>query len=344
MTFNYVIKYICLATIYFLLYNFDKSCKGISDMNNHFSKMFERDIDLLIIQEFIDKRSFADLFLKQVGIADDEEYIITDTYQSLYSQEGESDITIILNRNGKRFGVFIEDKINAITMNEQSNRYFVRAETLKKQKQLDDYVVFLAAPKSYINSHKDDKNAQYSYFVSYEEMLSVIGEYNGAAEKYKADMLKFALKEKEKGYLMIEDEKVMRFWEAFTNRCKQNSSRLIITNNKKEKGADSSWIWFKTPFSKVSIVYKTNRGIVNLRVPKYANAFDAFVDAVKPLMQQDMAFEKMAGSANVTIKNEKLILDIHSNCEDNYEQIDYILSQIERLYDFTFQISKVIEI
>ncbi len=313
-------------------------------MNNHFSKIFERDIDLLIIQEFIDKRPFANLFLKQVGIVDNEEYIITDTYQSLYSQEGESDITIILNRNGKRFGVFIEDKINAITMNEQSGRYFVRAEILKNKKQLDDYVVFLAAPKSYIQSHKNDKNAQYSYFVSYEEMLSVIESYDGAAEKYKADMIRFALKEKEKGYLMIEDEKVMRFWEVFTNRCKQNSSRLVITNNKKEKGTDSSWIWFKTSFPKVSIVYKTNRGIINLRVPKYANAFDVFVDAVKPLMQQDMTFEKMSGSANVTIKNEKLILDIHRNYESNYERIDYILGEIERMYDFALQISKVIEI
>lgn len=77
---NYCLTFnLSLAALYFLLYNFDKSFKGCCDMNNHFSKMFERDIDILIIQEFIDKRSFADLFLKQVGIADDEEYIITDS-------------------------------------------------------------------------------------------------------------------------------------------------------------------------------------------------------------------------------------------------------------------------
>ena len=313
-------------------------------MNNHFSKMFERDMDILIIQEFISKKRFANLFLKQIGICEGEEYTIADTYQSLYSQEGESDIAIILNHNDKKYCIFIEDKINAITMEEQSGRYFIRAEILKKQKQLDEYTVFLAAPQSYIQSHKNDKNAQYSYFVSYEDMLAVLESYDGVAEKYKADMIRFALKEKEKGYLMIEDEKVMRFWELFSSRCKQKTTKLVITNDRKEKGKDSSWIWFKTPFPKVSIVYKTNRGIIDLRVLKYASEFESFVNAVKPFMLPEMSFEKMAGSANIVRKNDNLILDTHVNYENECDSIDYVISEIEKMYDFTLQISKVLGI
>lgn len=313
-------------------------------MNNHFSKMFERDMDILIIQEFIGKKAFANLFLKQIGLTENEDYTITDTYQSLYSQDGESDITILLVANGRKQGIFIEDKINAITMDEQSNRYTLRAENMKKQGKIEDYFVFLAAPQSYIQTHKNDRNAQYDFYVSYEDMLSVVESFAGAENKYKADMIKFALKEKEKGYLMIEDERVMRFWELFSERCKHCTPKLVITNNKKEKGRDSYWVWFKTPFPKVSIVYKTNRGIINLRIPKYADKFDVFVELVKPLMQQEMVFEKMPGSANVTIRSEKLILDTIKDYTNDIVTIDKVLYEIEKMYDFTLEISKKIEI
>ncbi len=61
-------------------------------------------------------------------------------------------------------------------------------------------------------------------------------------------------------------------------------------------------------------------------------------------MLPEMTFEKMAGSANIVIKNDNLILDTHVNYENECDSIDYVISEIEKMYDFTLQISKVLGI
>ena len=52
----------------------------------------------------------------------------------------------------------------------------------------------------------------------------------------------------------------------------------------------------------------------------------------------------MTGSANIFIKNDNLILDTHVNYENECDSIDYVISEIEKMYDFTLQISKVLGI
>ena len=87
----------------------------------------ERDIDLLIIEEFISDESFARIFLTAVGIS--EPYIIEEAIHSKTDATlGESDIVFILNTSGKRHALHIEDKIDAMAMPEQHNRYILRAQ------------------------------------------------------------------------------------------------------------------------------------------------------------------------------------------------------------------------
>ena len=70
-------------------------------MNIKIDTTLERDIDLLILEEFISNPEFASIFLKAVGISD--AYTIeTAIHSKMDAELGESDIVFVLNINGKR--------------------------------------------------------------------------------------------------------------------------------------------------------------------------------------------------------------------------------------------------
>ena len=91
-------------------------------MKFQFDTTLERDIDLLIMEEFVSDKDFAQLFLDAVGLNCD--CIVKDVINSKTDVAlGESDVVIILEVNGKRHAIHIEDKIDALAMPRQHDRY-----------------------------------------------------------------------------------------------------------------------------------------------------------------------------------------------------------------------------
>ena len=120
-------------------------------MNIHIDTTLERDMDLLIIEEFISSASFASIFLDKVGIG--ENYIIVNAIHSKRDAEyGESDIVIILNVNGQRHALHIEDKVDAMAMPNQYGRYEKRAQKDISKGQYDTYSVFIVAPLYFLTN------------------------------------------------------------------------------------------------------------------------------------------------------------------------------------------------
>lgn len=86
----------------------------------HFDKLYERDMDFLIISEFCNNPAFAALFLEQIN---SQGAFIKDVYHSLSDASlGESDIVIIAEQSGQRTAILIEDKIDANAMDDQAAR------------------------------------------------------------------------------------------------------------------------------------------------------------------------------------------------------------------------------
>ena len=105
----------------------------------------ERDIDLLIMEEFVADASFAKIFLDAVGVS--ESYTIDQAIHSKMDADlGESDIVFVLNIAGKRHALHIEDKIDAIAMPRQHDRYDLRAQKDIAAGQYDSYSVLIVAP------------------------------------------------------------------------------------------------------------------------------------------------------------------------------------------------------
>ena len=136
-------------------------------MKIQFDTTLERDIDLLIMEEFVVDKAFARIFLDAVGVSGDfeiEEVIHSKTDAEL----GESDVVIIFNLNGRRHALHIEDKIDAIAMPRQHDRYDMRAQKDIEAGEYDSYSVVIVAPAKYLEANKEAQ--KYEHKVQYEQL------------------------------------------------------------------------------------------------------------------------------------------------------------------------------
>jgi hypothetical protein len=77
-------------------------------------RKYERDIDLLLAEEFSISPAFANWFLKHTSNIDHTNATVADVAVSASDAAGESDLVIIYNvAGGRTFALLIEDKIDA---------------------------------------------------------------------------------------------------------------------------------------------------------------------------------------------------------------------------------------
>lgn len=105
-------------------------------MEFNIGNVYERDIDLYIINKFINDSKFKELFLEKINC---KNYQVCKCLHSFSDENGESDITIILENDNRKIGLLIEDKINAKAMPEQYKRYILRAE----KQNMKDYLIII---------------------------------------------------------------------------------------------------------------------------------------------------------------------------------------------------------
>ena len=116
-------------------------------MEFNIKKVYERDIDLYIINKFINDSKFKELFLEKINC---QNYQVYKCLHSFADENGESDITIILENDNRKIGLLIEYKINAKAMPEQYERYILRAEKQKHEGLFDNYYIFITNVTFYL--------------------------------------------------------------------------------------------------------------------------------------------------------------------------------------------------
>lgn len=228
----------------------------------------ERDMDMLIIEEFICNEAFRNLFYGQEDIRLGRDFAVCEAYKSLSDNDGESDVTFIVSDGKTRVAIFIEDKIDACTQEKQSERYELRAQKGVENGKYDAYYVFLACPEDYWKEHAEDKNAQYKYKVFYENMRGLYVGGNTARDIYKYQVIQTAIDAKKKGYQVIENEAVTQFWKDLRKFCE---NRVEMLGGDTAKGSDACWPEFQTALKNVKIVYKANKGYVDLQFSGYGD-------------------------------------------------------------------------
>ena len=287
-------------------------------MNIKIDTTLERDIDLLILEEFIYEPSFAEIFLSAVGIKD--EYSIDEAIHSKTDAEfGESDIVFILNINGKRHALHIEDKIDAIAQENQSGRYHDRAKKEIAKGEYDEYSVLIVAPEKYLEANKEAH--KYEHQVTYEQMRDYFAAQKDIRSSYKLALIERAITDQKNGYQYEADPRMVEFCEKMNAYHKTKYPGLSA-------GSIAWWRYYPTVMNDVTIVFKANKGHCDLQFG-HTMKEDLFT-RVSNLLSERMNVVQAGKSASVRIEIHPV--NYENKFENEIEKVDTALDAIYELY------------
>ena len=290
-------------------------------MKIHFDTTLERDIDLLIMEEFISNEDFAKIFLDSVGIKDT--YSIVEVIHSKTDAVlGESDIVFILEINGKLHALHIEDKIDAIAMPNQHDRYDQRAKKDILSGQYDSYSVLIVAPAKYLALNKEA--CKYKHQVRYEQMREFFMSCSDIRSKYKLALIERAIFEQKNGYQYEPNPGVVNFCRSMNEYQKKIYPSLPV-------GTTSWWPEYLTMLFDTKIVFKANKGFCDLQFG-HTLAKDLYTK-VKVHLSNRMDVVQTGKSASVRIVVTPISFENAFN--DKITEVDEALKAIFELHELS---------
>lgn len=265
-------------------------------------------------------------------------YNVLTCIHSYMDNDGESDITIILENGNEKIALLIEDKIDAIAMTNQRDRYNKRGDKGIADNKYSKYFVFMIAPKDYLLSNLEAQ--KYENQVSYEEIIEFIGE----DDVYGKSLLNTALEEKKKGYTIVEDKKVTLFWQKYYDYVEQNYKQLTIKRIEGPRGADAWWPSFITPVKYIRIQHKSNRGDIDLEFPGVADYYNEIFQILEGKLDEDMIIARTSKSMSVRIKCP--IINFDDEFEKYLDEMKISLDAVVRLQNLLGKIDykKILEL
>ena len=295
-------------------------------MKIRFDTTFERDMDLLIMEEFVSDMDFANIFLGALNV--NGGYEIEEVIHSKIDAEtGESDIVFILNMNNKRHAIHIEDKIDAIAMPEQCERYNKRAEKDIANGEYESYSVIIVAPEKYLIKNEEAK--KYTNKITYEEMREYFLSKNDLRSKYKLALINKAIDNQKSGYQWRANPGVVSFCAAMNEYKRDNYPKI-------PEGTVAWWPGYKTFIHGATIVLKANKGVVDLEFRNTTTA--ELYSRLGGLISSEMQIEKTGKSASVRIKVSPI--DFEERFENNILKVDEAFGAIEKLFELSIELLK----
>lgn len=214
-------------------------------MEFRFNDVSERDMDLLFMEEFAVNREFLNLFIKKIKDADLGDYeIISEEVSYVEADLGESDLTVVLSREGHRVALLIEDKINAIAQPRQYERYVERGKRGVEEHRYDSFYVFLIAPEKYLENNS--LALEYPLHVTYEECRALFEYKIDARSNLKYRQLDKAIETGHRPYNKIVDATATRFWESYVRYMQTYYPDIALKSEVKAKSKNGDWPTYQT--------------------------------------------------------------------------------------------------
>ena len=304
-------------------------------------RVSERDMDMLFLQAFATEQGLADLFVSKKNRKDSKKCIsFQDNYKvkqivlsKTDAELGESDITVIIESGKKKYALLIEDKIDAIPMPKQHERYMKRGELGKKRQEYDEFYDFIVCPKKYTEG--SNESSEFSFLVTYEECRDFFEQSSCPMKEVWIQQIDEALSKSKATSKVMINEAANRFLGAYANYLKSNGKykKLNFKTNLKSNGW---WIHFGTE-SSAYIYHKTQEGEVELIL----NATSAQMLPLKHMVQlinryiDESVDIKKAGKSLALVKRVTP-LDIS---KESFENIDKTI--INECLDAVLELSDI---
>lgn len=267
-------------------------------------RKYERDIDILLAEEFAVSPAFANWFLGHTKNFAGTEANVWDVYVSKSDATGESDLVVVFDKasGDSRFALLIEDKIDAPLQPEQEARYRRRAEAEALRGDYSDYEVILCSPQTYRSTHAEA--VSFDSFVSYEAIAGFLKsrDRNDRRSIYRANFIATAAERISNTWTRVDDAVTNAFWNAAYDIATKEFPDLEMKPLELTK--DSTWINIRpldmpTRPRRVYISLKGDRGFIDLTFT--SSLARLFSPLVNPLLENDMAVHQTGKSAALRI-------------------------------------------
>ena len=318
-------------------------------MEIRFNGVSERDMDLLFLEEFATNEDFLKLFTKKIEGIDFADYrIVSEELSFVDAALGESDLTIILEHEGHKVALLIEDKINAVAQPRQYERYVERGEKGVRESIYDAFFVFLIAPAEYLH---DNANAQkYSLRVTYEECRELFSTADDVRSELKYRQITEAIELGHKPYSKIVDEASTAFWGKYVRYMQTHRPEIELKSKVSEKSKNGDWPTYKTSLDMktVYIHHKMKmKGVEYSYIDLTFSGLAEYREQLKELLK-DMLGEHYdpqfgvhrAGKSAVLRLVAPKCLDWQMSFEEQLDTVEEHLCYVSKLYDTARRIDK----
>ena len=302
------------------------------------NKIFERDIDLLLVEELRCSRDFLELFLSKTDWP--KNYKTIEMYHSKYMYHGEADVEVILTYpDGTHYALLIEDKIDAVTQKDQSQRYTENAELIIQKESYVDVKTFLVAPQKYIDNHMNDHNiADFNdRIISYEELIAFFDKpHNDERFRYKADLLRAGIGKQQRQTVKVVDPKITEFWKELREYAKDYKDLRFVSKTDQKNNRDL-WVNWYAPekFKGVYIYWKADHGYIDVQLEKSASREEEFQQKFGGKLLPGMDIKKAGNSIVFRLENPRCWkMDFRHPFRKNRQNVDHVLSVASMIYQF----------
>lgn len=285
----------------------------------------ERDIDLLLMEEFHVSRDFVSWFSNAVGV---DKVEFDGAWHSVTDADGETDLLVRVISGGKRIGILIENKISAPEQDQQGERYHLRAARAQNAGRFNGFVVCMCAPQAYLAGLSD--TSLYEFRISYEEIARWFARSEDGRSRWRRGIMEKAVAKGKRDLPMVVNETVSRFHQEFFDYILVRHPELVM-RRPTPKGNKSNWILFKgVEFPKgVSFHIKMDQRSVELG---FIGRLVSELRAAAVNLPADIRVAQKGGTASLCIAVP--LLDRSKPLDQQQDQLLAVMAAVERLRPF----------
>ena len=267
-----------------------------ADFKRYLQTVEERDIDLLLMEEFHVSTDFVEWFCAQARVSGTIEF--AGAWHSVSDEDGESDLLLRVQASGKRIAVLVENKIAAPEQPEQDARYRLRGARARDAGLCDSFVTCICAPRAYLSSLASA--SMYESRIAYEDIRDWYAGREGARHVWRKRIMTEAIERGRRGYVMSVHPSNLNFHRDYWEYVQQHHPGLIMREPKK-RGAKSNWVILKSlemP-KNVQLVHKLDQSCVEL---EFARTSAANLAGLRREWPQEIRVRQKSKSAVLSIK------------------------------------------
>ena len=311
----------------------------------HFNNTIcERDMDLLFIESLMTDLGFSRMVIDKTDLKGKPYQVLAAELSKSDSDLGESDITVVIKIEGARYGFLIEDKIDAIAMPKQHDRYIKRGEKGVKAGEYSNFRVFLFCPEKY---YKNDAEAKlYEHVVTYEECKAYFDSKDDPLSSFRSRQLEQALVKAKKPVTLNVNEKANAFLRQYIAYQREHFPMLDLSTKEDKNGW---WTDFRTELGYVYINHKIQEGTVDLTFPRAQEMEDRaktiaewlrrhkFPSVTVVKVKRSVMFRIHVPRLDIEKGFEKVDLDELNQCFETIQELTDFANVVERTNSITMR-------